>query len=401
MIQTPSGRRLTAAYVFAFSLIALMTLASHAVLSGLVHQQKTVATVVNLSGRQRMLSQRIASLAVQYAHGDTDTLTDLIGATDLFEQSHEALIHGSRTLGIPAPSATIQSIYFEGPHPLDASAREFVARARAIAGLRPGSMRMAAELTPLLAAARSPLLDELNAIVVAHHQTSDDQLDGLGRIQMCFLIVVLATLVAEAFGVFLPLARSIKRHAQELARTAMIDPLTNVLNRRGFDQLAAAEISRAGRTQRALSILMIDIDHFKSVNDTHGHASGDQVLVALAGCLSGYVRSSDILGRLGGEEFAILLADTPLDGAVIAAERIRCAITKLRVGVTDGSIGLTVSVGVAELDSQATTLTEALGQADSALYQAKASGRDRVVTACELYRNLGDAVIRRRSVLAC
>jgi diguanylate cyclase (GGDEF)-like protein len=226
-------------------------------------------------------------------------------------------------------------------------------------------------------------LGKLNEVVSAHQQTSEDQLETLERIQIGSLLVVLVTLLAEALGIFRPMVARIVRYTRELIRMATTDPLTGGLNRRSFTDRGLAELERAKRYDRATSILMIDVDRFKSINDSHGHSGGDAVLKELVTCLQERIRPSDILGRIGGEEFAVILAETDLPGAEIAAERIRHDVASLNVALEAGSAAFTVSIGVAQFMRQATTLKPAMDRADRALYQAKADGRNRVVVSAE------------------
>jgi diguanylate cyclase (GGDEF)-like protein len=175
--------------------------------------------------------------------------------------------------------------------------------------------------------------------------------------------------------------RELEEANQRLAQLAQSDPLTGLANRRYFAQRADQEIARARRNQTQVAMLMIDIDHFKSINDTWGHAMGDEVLrnfAVTANCL----RSSDLLARLGGEEFAILLPDTLLEAASEVGERILNAVRQQRV-VTDSSKEITyrVSIGLTQLQPGDISYETLLGRADRALYQAKAAGRDRMVVA--------------------
>ena len=162
--------------------------------------------------------------------------------------------------------------------------------------------------------------------------------------------------------------------AQQLHRTARIDPLTEVLNRRGFDEAAQRLMAQARRKHRPMSVLIFDLDHFKAVNDNFGHAGGDRVLRAVADCVRAHCRAGDTLGRLGGEEFAILADNmAPLD-AMMAAERIRGELAELSI-LPDGS-GVTASFGVAPVFPDS-VLADAIARADKALYRAKAGGRNR------------------------
>jgi diguanylate cyclase (GGDEF)-like protein len=379
-MKSLSGRSLTIAYALALCIVAGMSFASHWTLNSVLRAHEGAASVINVSGRQRMLSQRISSLAAQYALGDPGARTDLVTAIDQFEVAHQKLRDGDDALKLPAPTSTrLRNIYFTGSPSLDEAVRAYVADARTLVGTKPDDLRSHPALSRLLAAAKSPLLGKLNEVVSAHQQTSEHQLETLERIQIGSLVVVLITLLAEALGIFRPMVARIVRYTRELIRMATTDPLTGGLNRRSFTERGLAELERAARYDRATSILMIDVDRFKSINDTHGHSGGDTVLKELVTCLQARIRPSDILGRIGGEEFAVILAETDLSGAELAAERIRHDVASLNVALDTGNVEFTVSIGVAQFMRQAATLKPAMDRADRALYQAKADGRNRVV----------------------
>ncbi len=166
--------------------------------------------------------------------------------------------------------------------------------------------------------------------------------------------------------------------AEALERLACVDGLTGLNNRRHFLTLAESEWSRFQRYQRPLALLMIDIDFFKSVNDTYGHDAGDAVLKAVAESLHRSKRSSDIAGRLGGEEFALILPEATLDRAVAAAERYRTLIGGRPIIVLGRQISVTVSIGVGVAETGMSGFEDLLKSADVALYEAKHCGRNRV-----------------------
>ncbi len=162
----------------------------------------------------------------------------------------------------------------------------------------------------------------------------------------------------------------------ELRMVAQVDFLTGALTRRAFVEQAEREIARAARYHRPSTIVMLDVDHFKLVNDTYGHAAGDQVLHQLAELATLTLRPSDVFGRLGGEEFALLLPETGGDDAVIAAERLRMAIAANVIRLADGQdLRITASFGVAALAAD-TSVAAWLERADTMLYAAKAGGRN-------------------------
>jgi diguanylate cyclase (GGDEF)-like protein len=170
---------------------------------------------------------------------------------------------------------------------------------------------------------------------------------------------------------------------QQLRELAATDPLTGLPNRRSFDEAFKRELAQAARQQKPLSVLMLDVDHFKRFNDRYGHHTGDRVLQEVARTLDGALRKCDFPARYGGEEFCALLPFTPADGAKIAAERIRQAIADMRVEQDGIDLQVTVSIGGAEIKdpSNARASVLALRSADDALYDAKEGGRNRVVVA--------------------
>ncbi len=165
----------------------------------------------------------------------------------------------------------------------------------------------------------------------------------------------------------------------DLAVSASTDPLTGCYNRRSFDDMISRECSRAARYGNRLSLLMIDVDHFKMINDSFGHQSGDDVLCRIAGLLRGGLRRSDYLVRYGGEEFVIVLPEISRDNALLVAERLRHAVEEAEIASRGRRISVTVSIGVAEYRAGAPE-QEFIEEADRMLYRAKNAGRNRVCT---------------------
>jgi diguanylate cyclase (GGDEF)-like protein len=165
---------------------------------------------------------------------------------------------------------------------------------------------------------------------------------------------------------------------QVIADQSARDVLTNVFTRRKVMEIFQLELERASRYGQPLSFVMFDIDHFKRVNDTHGHLGGDEVIRAVAARASSCLRSSDAIGRYGGEEFAVILPAVGLTGAAVAAERIRVAVGGTTIEFAGKLLSVTVSLGVSEMRTGHTVL-ELIGEADTALYDAKKQGRNAVV----------------------
>lgn len=165
---------------------------------------------------------------------------------------------------------------------------------------------------------------------------------------------------------------------------AIRDPLTGTLNRKALFECLERERSRSIRTGHAFTLAMIDVDHFKKINDVHGHPVGDQVLIHLCRKVEGLVRPHDVFARYGGEEFAIAMPETSLPAARQAAQRVLGAVAQ----VDDPSLpGFTVSIGLAEWSAEDTSVADLVARADSALYLAKANGRNRVEVAGVLVRS--------------
>ena len=169
-----------------------------------------------------------------------------------------------------------------------------------------------------------------------------------------------------------------KRTEQTLKELASRDPLTGVANRRHFFERAAEEHARSRRYGRPLTVLMLDIDHFKRINDRYGHTRGDEVLKTLCDTSRKRLREVDLLARIGGEEFAVMLPETDAEGARIVAERLRQSVAGLKVKTEGAEIRWTISIGAASLIPSDTAIEECLRRADKALYRAKERGRNRV-----------------------
>ena len=167
-----------------------------------------------------------------------------------------------------------------------------------------------------------------------------------------------------------------KRYEQELHRLSETDPLTGLRNRRGFFLDAEAMLDRAAA--RPLSLLLMDVDRFKSINDSRGHGVGDLVLQMLAGRVRAALRAHDVLARIGGEEFAVLMPHTDLDDACVVAERIREAVGRHAMRIHGQRLPVTLSIGVSLVGQGRMAIDNALSRADAAMYRAKEGGRDRV-----------------------
>jgi diguanylate cyclase (GGDEF)-like protein len=229
-------------------------------------------------------------------------------------------------------------------------------------------------------------LDDIPVIMLTGEQDVEAKVRGLAAGAADFVVkpfhdrelVARAQAQLELRGLRLRL----REQNDRLQRLTQVDPLTGLLNRRAFMDTLRREISRVDRHGGGLGFVMVDLDHFKLINDNHGHPAGDAALVHAAGILTQAVRSHDVLGRYGGEEFCLLLIEVDADGAGQVAARCRQRLRGTPVQVNGESIRVTASLGIAlHVAASGEGLEELILRADTALYQAKAEGRDRVVMA--------------------
>ena len=177
----------------------------------------------------------------------------------------------------------------------------------------------------------------------------------------------------------LKLEEQLKQAKQQMEILAMHDGLTGMLNRRAIEEYAESEFGIASRKERPMGVIMVDIDHFKSVNDQFGHKSGDLALQQVAKGLAGGLRIYDRVGRWGGEEFILILPETQLQDAAKVAERTRAGIAEMKISLDNGeTLSIHISLGVACATGQFSSLAKLIDAADQALYQAKQTGRNRV-----------------------
>jgi diguanylate cyclase (GGDEF)-like protein len=186
------------------------------------------------------------------------------------------------------------------------------------------------------------------------------------------------TRLAEIFANEASIAIENARLFEQVQLLAVTDELTGFYNRRYFYELVEMELARARRYHHATSLILMDIDYFKAVNDRFGHTTGDLVLKELCGQIRRAVRESDILGRHGGEEFVLLLPETPRDKAIEAAERLRALVESHPIRSGENEINITISLGVATVSEACNTADGLFGCADTAMYQAKQAGRNKV-----------------------
>jgi diguanylate cyclase (GGDEF)-like protein len=192
--------------------------------------------------------------------------------------------------------------------------------------------------------------------------------------------------LAYAMGGLLPVVSTIgfllmctEFSQQELTKAARLDYLTGICNRRAIEDLAGRSIAAARRHGMPLAMMIIDVDHFKRINDEYGHEGGDNALIETVRRIRESLRTEDLVGRLGGEEFVAVMPSTDGQSALAAAERIRSSFSDATMRIGSSDITITVSVGVAVLDAQDQQYSHLLRRADRAMYAAKTAGRNKVM----------------------
>lgn len=196
--------------------------------------------------------------------------------------------------------------------------------------------------------------------------------------QMCLLYlgVFFHAYVNRSYSYF----KRMRDYNERLKELATHDPLTGVLNARAYYEACDQQIRISQRADQSFSVLFIDLDHFKKINDGFGHAAGDEVLRTVARVLRDSLRQSDLLGRIGGEEFSVFLPDTDLNGAIQVAETLRQRVADCQIALQGSHLQVTASIGVANRDPQQPSIKAIQQRADEAMYEAKKAGRNRVST---------------------
>jgi diguanylate cyclase (GGDEF)-like protein len=218
--------------------------------------------------------------------------------------------------------------------------------------------------------------EQENRRLAADRALKEQQLESLERVRHWQRLALALGGVLILLLLWLALRQF--RRSRKLHRMAMTDPLTGIANRRHIEQLAGQALDRSGAVGEPLCVLVLDVDHFKTINDAFGHAVGDQVLVRVTHACKQALRRFDLLGRLGGEEFLVVLPDTSVDVAVQIAERLRRKVESLPLGNLAPGLQITASVGVAQAEHEVDDLPELVRRADTAMYRAKDAGRNRV-----------------------
>lgn len=363
-------------YVAALLIIAILSISSHLILDFTLSTNNGFARLINVSGRQRMYSQRIASLSAQYYYGDQSAKKPLIRTIVAFESSHQKLVNDKNVHNNTKNSRKLYQLYYSGDNAINSLIDNYVREAWTITNNPPHSNRSLTAINALSQQSRKLLLSKLDQVVATYQEESERRINILNTVQWSILFIVLLTLLFEATFLFHPMFKRIRRFTEQLLKLATTDYLTNISNRRHFIESCDVVLHDAKQHFSAVSLIMLDVDHFKQINDTYGHSIGDEILIAIAEQMRNIVRNIDFVGRLGGEEFAILLPGVKIEDAKSIAERLKNNIAKIEIKTDQGIASTTISIGLTTVQGE--DIDTALKLADKALYAAKANGRNQV-----------------------
>jgi len=381
-----SYQSLTARYVFALIMVGIAALGGFISMYLVVIHASTHSLIVENLEEQEDLSQEVLKQASAFVHADSTTQRDtakqaLLDAVTELESNHKELLEGSDELGYPGDDTPeLKSFLYEGESSLNAVTHEYLDRVRRLLSAHGGKIdENHPDVRFVLGEGARKLAERIQKAHLLFQSSANSRINKVLGIGGVLVGIIWIVLIVEAMFIFRPMARTIERERselrrlnEELDRLATVDTLTGAYNRRKFAEVSQHEWATLRRTGNPMAILLVDVDHFKKVNDTHGHQAGDCVLRMVAAALSGNIREIDYLFRWGGEEFLVLAPNTAGDGALALAEKLRIAVENASME----RLRVTISIGVTEIHSRDESFEKAIQRADAALYAAKENGRN-------------------------
>lgn len=375
-------RALTSGYILALIIIGCMSLVIHYGIGEIIKQQNNRDLV--FASRQLKLIPMITLNIRDYADTKNKLIkVDAVNNLDLLKSSYKQLFRDGQGI-LKGKSKTFYAVQVEESQKramqdigsFITHAENFLNTNIQNINLKNPDYKAIDELM------QGALLQNIDSLNIAYEAESLEYIRRLQTYQYLALIIILVTLLLEALFIFMPLVKRVRIYANTLEGLAKTDSLTGVDNRRSIMEKGIKEIGRARRNKRDLSVAMLDIDHFKIINDEHGHGSGDMILKSVVKTIQDNIRLEDEIGRYGGEEFLIVLPNTSVTDSLVVLERIRQAVEIKEFRVLSGAyIKVTVSMGVAavNLDDEK-SLDPVIRRADIVLYKAKESGRNKIKT---------------------
>jgi len=383
---------LTLAYIGALTLIAVFTYGSHMVTSHIMGVQKESTQVSYSLGRQRGVVQQISFHAANYFHHgeevDYNLLKNAIGDMESSQKYLNSIMHNvgflDQALGKTSISSALYQTYYEAPYYLDRQLKSFLEKANEFSQFAKDDQdpKRKQTLDYISDNYTDYLMPALDAALLNYQKEAIQRIAQYYRIQFMSMVFIMILLTLEALLIFRPLVSRIKKYNALLLKQALEDELTGLSNRRAFMVRAEKELRLAIENQSPITFALVDLDKFKLVNDTYGHDVGDKVLQHFSKILQTSLRPQDLVGRVGGEEFAILLSETDQGGALKILERVRVKTEKTpcRYQDKDGKnagLNYTTSMGLISLKPvEGQSVNAIMKEADEALYQSKEGGRN-------------------------
>jgi diguanylate cyclase (GGDEF)-like protein len=382
-------RGLTLRYVVALCLVAALALLSYGVFRHIGATIDRSAAITAVNGSQRLLIQRVLAQCLLLAAADDeearrDIRAHLARAVDTLEANHARLLADLGDPGsLAARSPELAVLYFKPPYELDRRMRFFLDATRTFYRSDAGRPALSdPKFLDVLAFGQDELLRDLGRVVQEYQRQAVGRLAILRRVELATTVGMLGLLAAVGLCILRPMVRRICADRERLeganealTELAVTDQLTGAYNRLKFNQVMEHEVKRTSRYAEPLSVIMFDIDHFKAVNDTYGHAAGDDMLRELTRRVHAAIRAVDWLFRYGGEEFVVAAPHTGRTQAAVLAEKLRALVAGAPFPF---GIAGSISLGVTEF-APGETVEELMQRVDAALYEAKNSGRNRVV----------------------
>jgi len=383
-----AGKNYQRIYLTTFAFIAVLITASIIIIDYIAAEEAHMVEVNDIGGRQRMLSERTVHLLLEYAmENNQEARNHIVKLMELslqkFDQAHQQLIRGRLSDGeVVIFSDSIDNIFFDDPEYLDLKARIFIYNTREVLG-REWSPDLISSyyLKQLREATKQDLHSSLDALAAQYTANSKSRITRLRVIVAILLGGIVVVLCGVGVLVFNPMFKRIEAQEQALHKLAFIDPLANCHNRRSFLTNANTTFERSRRYKHTFAILFIDIDRFKDINDNYGHAIGDEAIKEMARICLENIRDSDILGRIGGDEFGVILQECGLEYAIQTAEKLRKRISDHIISSKSATINFSISLGAATVEDSDTCVDDTLKRADRNLYKAKRTGRNLVIAA--------------------
>jgi len=358
-------------YAIVFISLACWAVYAYLTTTEIIQSQNKYAHIINISGKQRMLSQKTTLIAKRfYETNNQEFKTHLIELYDLMKQDHNEIV--SQYLTFEQAAAIYHS-----PGDLKNKIDHYLILLSSF--IHNGDRKTLQQIEKI----SFELLPQINNAVYVFESESNEKTKDLMERELFILIGTLFTLIFEALLIVIPVIRvSLRKDSElrqlvagrtrELEALSVTDQLTKLYNRRKIDSILTSEVEQARRYHHSFSLILIDVDNFKKVNDTYGHQTGDRVLQTISTLFSSSVRKSDLVGRWGGEEFLIVSLEEDLEKVLVFSEKLRSLVESQhfdRVG------NVTCSFGVAHY-VQGDTVDSLLSRTDVALYDAKAAGRN-------------------------